>query len=97
VLEFCRLLHERKLYIMWNCQSRVDTLDEEMVVEMKRAGWSTYSARRGVGLGAVFLAMYDKRTTVADIERASAGRCGAPGPISPFTLWRAWRTSAPRH
>ena len=67
VLEFCRLLRERKLYIMWNCQSRVDTLDEEMVVEMKRAGLE--HIQLGVESGSErILAMYDKRTTVADIE-----------------------------
>ena len=26
------------MYIMWNCQGRVDTVDEEMLVAMKRAG-----------------------------------------------------------
>ena len=71
VLEFCRLLRERKLYIMWNCQSRVDTLDEEMLVEMKRAGLE--HIQLGVESGSKrVLSMYDKRTTVADIERASA-------------------------
>ena len=71
VLEFCRLLRERKLYIMWNCQSRVDTLDEEMLVEMKRAGLE--HIQLGVESGSErVLSMYDKRTTVADIERASA-------------------------
>ncbi|MCU0845698.1 MAG: cobalamin-dependent protein [Spirochaetes bacterium] len=71
VLKFCRLLRERRLYIMWNCQSRVDTLDEEMVVEMKRAGLEL--VQLGVESGSErILAMYDKQTTVADIERASA-------------------------
>jgi radical SAM superfamily enzyme YgiQ (UPF0313 family) len=37
-IEFCRMLIERKLYIVWNCQSRVATLDEELLIWMKRAG-----------------------------------------------------------
>jgi radical SAM superfamily enzyme YgiQ (UPF0313 family) len=37
-IEFCRLLIERRTNILWNCQSRVTTLDEEMLVWMKRAG-----------------------------------------------------------
>ena len=37
-IEFCRLLIERRLYVLWNCQSRVTTLDEELLVWMKRAG-----------------------------------------------------------
>ncbi|HSV97718.1 MAG TPA: cobalamin-dependent protein [Spirochaetota bacterium] len=78
VLKFCRLLRERKLYIMWNCQSRVDTLDGEMLLEMKRAGLE--HIQLGVESGSErILAMYDKRTTVADIEKASAAvrRAGA--------------------
>ena len=38
VIELCRLLLQEKLYILWNCQSRVSSLDEEMLVWMKRAG-----------------------------------------------------------
>ena len=38
VLEFCRLLLREKLYILWNCQSRVNAVDEEMLCWMKRAG-----------------------------------------------------------
>ena len=38
VLEFCRLLIREKVYILWNCQSRVNTVDGEMLFCMKRAG-----------------------------------------------------------
>jgi radical SAM superfamily enzyme YgiQ (UPF0313 family) len=38
VLEFCRLLLQEKVYIIWNCQSRVNCVDEEMLFWMKRAG-----------------------------------------------------------
>lgn len=38
VIELCRLLISEKLYVMWNCQSRVNTIDEEMLIWMKRAG-----------------------------------------------------------
>jgi anaerobic magnesium-protoporphyrin IX monomethyl ester cyclase len=37
-IEFCRLLIERRAYVLWNCQSRVNALDEELLVWMKRAG-----------------------------------------------------------
>ena len=37
-IEFCRLLIDRRLHVLWNCQSRVNTLDEELLVWMKRAG-----------------------------------------------------------
>lgn len=38
VLELCDLIISRGLKVRWTCNSRVDTLDEEMVVKMKQAG-----------------------------------------------------------
>ncbi len=38
VLEFCRLLVEEELHILWNCQSRANFLDEELLVRLKQAG-----------------------------------------------------------
>ena len=38
VLELCSLLQRQKVNILWNCQSRVTAIDEELVIEMKRAG-----------------------------------------------------------
>lgn len=37
-LEFCRLLIETKAGFLWNCQSRVTAIDEELLVMMKSAG-----------------------------------------------------------
>ncbi|HEX9023151.1 MAG TPA: radical SAM protein, partial [Geobacteraceae bacterium] len=38
VMTFCRLLMREKLYILWNCQSRVNAVDGEMLRLMKKAG-----------------------------------------------------------
>lgn len=38
VMAFCRLLLREKIYILWNCQSRVNAVDAEMLLMMKRAG-----------------------------------------------------------
>lgn len=38
VLEFCRLLDASGLRITWTCSSRTDTIDEEQIYWMKRAG-----------------------------------------------------------
>lgn len=38
VLEFCSLLQKQEINILWNCQSRVTAIDEELVMAMKRAG-----------------------------------------------------------
>lgn len=71
VLEFCRQLREGALYIMWNCQARVDTIDEEMLIAMKRAGLE--HIQYGVESGsAKILKRYDKHITIENIERAAA-------------------------
>jgi len=38
VIEICRQLIADQQYILWNCQSRVTAVDEEMLAWMKRAG-----------------------------------------------------------
>ena len=40
VLELCEELKKRKLPIKWMCESRVDTLDEEIIEKMKESGCS---------------------------------------------------------
>lgn len=37
-LKICRLLQEKKLDLIWACRSRIDTVDKELLEEMKRAG-----------------------------------------------------------
>ena len=70
VIDFCRLMRKRKLYMMWNCQSRVDSVDEEMLIAMKRAGLE--HIQYGVESGSErILKMYDKNITVEMIERAA--------------------------
>lgn len=38
VLEFCERLVKEQLTITWSCQSRVDTIDKEMITAFKNAG-----------------------------------------------------------
>ncbi|MDP8242802.1 MAG: radical SAM protein [Candidatus Hinthialibacter antarcticus] len=38
VIRLCQLIVQKKLDIRWGCNSRVDTLDEERLIWMKRAG-----------------------------------------------------------
>ncbi len=37
-IEFCSLLIDSRADILWNCQSRVSAIDEELLVMMKRSG-----------------------------------------------------------
>ena len=38
VIEVCKEIQKRNLKLIWSCRSRVDTIDEEMLIEMKKAG-----------------------------------------------------------
>jgi anaerobic magnesium-protoporphyrin IX monomethyl ester cyclase len=38
VIEFCRRVREEKFDLLWTCNGRVDTIDDEMLSEMKKAG-----------------------------------------------------------
>ncbi len=38
ILEFCNKLIDKKIKLVWGCQSHVTTIDEEMLVIMKRSG-----------------------------------------------------------
>lgn len=71
VIEFCRLLIEEQLCIVWNCQSRVSALDEELLIWMKRAGCEC--VQLGIESGSeAMLAYLGKKITLPQIEAAAA-------------------------
>lgn len=71
VLKFCELLRKSGVYMMWNCQARVDTVDEEMLAAMKRAGCELI--QYGVETGSErILQLYDKKINIALIKKAAA-------------------------
>jgi anaerobic magnesium-protoporphyrin IX monomethyl ester cyclase len=71
VLEICRLLEEQRLQVLWNCQSRVTAVDEEMLIAMKRAGCECIQF--GVESGSpTMLKALGKRILPADVENAAA-------------------------
>ncbi len=70
VLEFCRLLLREKVYILWNCQSRVTAVDEEILFWMKRAGCEC--VQFGVESGSVrVLRTLGKGISLEQIKRAA--------------------------
>lgn len=70
VLEFCRLLNESGIYMMWNCQARVDTIDFEMLSAMKSCGLE--HIQFGIESGSEkILKLYEKSTSLEKIKRAS--------------------------
>jgi len=69
-IEFCRLLIERRAHVLWNCQSRVTAVDEELLVWMKRAGCECIQL--GVESGSQrILAQLGKTITPAQVEQAA--------------------------
>ncbi len=71
VLEFCSLLLKEEVNILWNCQSRVTAIDEELLIEMKRAGCECIQL--GVESGSPhILQQLGKNIAVSQIERACA-------------------------
>lgn len=63
VQDFCRTILDRQLAIAWTCNSRVDTLDQETLALMKRAGLWMISFGIESGDDSI-LAGTGKRTTV---------------------------------
>jgi radical SAM superfamily enzyme YgiQ (UPF0313 family) len=70
-LEFCRLMTDERLYVLWNCQSRVPAVDEEMLLGMKRAGCECIQFGVESGSPAV-LHTLGKRITPGEVRRAIA-------------------------
>lgn len=71
VLEFCRLMTERKIRITWGCQAHVKTADEEMFRAMKEVGLVQLDF--GVESGSnMVLASLKKDSTDDAIRRAFA-------------------------
>ncbi|BEH11128.1 MULTISPECIES: B12-binding domain-containing radical SAM protein [Geobacter] len=71
VIEFCRLLSAEGLHILWSCQSRVNCVDEEMLLWMRRAGceYVQYGVESGSDR---ILARLGKRITPDQVRRAAA-------------------------
>jgi radical SAM superfamily enzyme YgiQ (UPF0313 family) len=70
-LEFCSALVDRRVNILWNCQSRVTAIDEDLVIMMKRAGCECIQL--GVESGSPrILQQLGKNILPTQVERACA-------------------------
>ncbi len=69
-LQICREITRRGLSFLWSCDTRVDVLDEELLLEMRRAGCQRLSL--GVESGSdQILANIDKKITASEIASAA--------------------------
>ena len=69
VREFCRAIIARRLGVSWTCNSRVDTIDEETLSLMKKAGLWMISYGLESGNDSI-LARSGKKMTVAQSRKA---------------------------
>jgi radical SAM superfamily enzyme YgiQ (UPF0313 family) len=70
-IEFCSVLIDRRVNILWNCQSRVTAIDEELMFIMKRAGCECIQL--GVESGSPrILQQLGKNIDPAQVEQACA-------------------------
>jgi anaerobic magnesium-protoporphyrin IX monomethyl ester cyclase len=69
-LAICREIQARGLKFLWSCDTRVDVLDQELLLEMRRAGCERLSL--GVESGSdVILRNIDKKISAEEILHAS--------------------------
>ena len=71
IVDLCRELEERKLHFVWMAETRVDLVDEELLILMRRAG--CYRIYYGVESGSPrVLKAANKGFTVQDVRQAFA-------------------------
>ena len=77
VIRFCRAIRERNLQVSWTCNSRVDTVDKELLDVMKEAGLWMISFGLESGNDDV-LDLAEKKISVAQSKKAviTANRAG---------------------
>jgi radical SAM superfamily enzyme YgiQ (UPF0313 family) len=67
ITEFCELLKEKRIKIIWVCYSRADTLTDEIIKKMKEAG--CYGVQLGIESGSQrILDTVNKRLKLSTIE-----------------------------
>lgn len=69
VIEICKEIQKRKLKLAWSCRSRVDTIDEETLIEMKKSG--CYRIYYGIESGdEEILRNIKKNTKISQIKKS---------------------------
>jgi len=71
VLEFCRLLEDAKLNVKWDCNARVNLIDERLLAEMRSAGCNGIKIGIESGSDRVLKDVMKKNITVAQVKRAA--------------------------
>ena len=70
VMEFCDKLIKEKIKISWDCNTRVNLVDEELLLNMKKAGCN--SIKVGIETGSErILGLINKKISLEDCRRAA--------------------------
>ncbi len=72
VLEFCQLMKDKGVNILWGCNSRINTVDEEILEAMHAAGLRNIHFGIESGSQRVIDEIYQKKIDLADVERVLA-------------------------
>ncbi len=72
VLEFCRLLKEHSVNILWGCNSRINTVDEEILEAMYAVGLRNIHFGIESGSQRVIDEIYQKKIDLSVVERVLA-------------------------
>jgi len=71
VLEFCRLLTESKLNVKWDCNARVNLINEPLLSKMKAAGCNGIKIGVESGSDRILKDVMKKNITVAQVKHAA--------------------------
>jgi radical SAM superfamily enzyme YgiQ (UPF0313 family) len=93
-LELCRLIRENDIDVAWDCRTRVDCVDSEMLLEMKRSG--CYRVQYGLESGSpTVLETLNKRFTLEQARRAvSDTRTAGISPSASFIIGNPGETAS---
>jgi len=85
VIDFCRKLIDARLGVLWNCQSRVNAIDEERLSWMRRAGCK--HIQYGIESGSErLLGLLAKDITIDQIRDAAAATRKVGLPLSIYLI-----------
>jgi anaerobic magnesium-protoporphyrin IX monomethyl ester cyclase len=71
VLEFCRAIKNEKLRVNWDCNARVNLIDEQLLAEMKSAGCNGIKVGIESGSDRILKDVMKKSITVAQVKHAA--------------------------
>lgn len=87
VIEFCNMVKQEKLDVLWGCNSRVNTLDAELMEIMHSAGCRDFHIGVESGSQRILNEIYNKGIKLKDVRRImTIARCSGIHTLSFFMI-----------